>query len=213
MLRPNSLEYLCRLNHAPEQTLADIVERRECNDEIDWIAADHERARLIAGLPVVAVEENLDDQLVTIASLDLVLRTLRNRGLLTAPITSGPVEVAQAVTRRYAFDHCFGSEFETCGAGDGVYTGLITRHLGSSGKLDCLLGLCHAAHIVLDDRVPPSATANSDAALFQSVGIPIGINCSKHVTGLVQHDVRGYDLAAILPLILPEPRYVPSLGA
>ena len=211
MLRPNSLEYLCRLNHAPEQTLADI-DRRECHDEIDWIAADHERARLIAGLPVAAIEENLDGQLVTIASLDLVLRTLRNRGLLTALITSGPVEVAQAVTRRYAFDHCFGSEFETCGAGDGVYTGLITRHLGSSGKLDCLLGLCHAAHIALDDCAAVG-DGESDAALFQSVGMPIGINCSKDVTGLVQHDVRGYDLAAILPLILPEPRCVPSLGA
>ncbi|OFW61537.1 MAG: hypothetical protein A2133_12765 [Actinobacteria bacterium RBG_16_64_13] len=203
MLRPNSLQYLCRLNHASEQILADI-DRRERNGEVDWIAADYERVRLIAGLPVANVEDSIDGQLLTIANLDLVLCALRSRGILTVLITSGPIEVAQAVTRRFAFDHCFGSEFETSGAGNGVYTGRITRHLGSTGKLDCLLELCHAARIALEDCVAVG-DGESDIALFRAVGTSIGINCSNDMTDFVQREIRGHDLSAILPFILQEP--------
>lgn len=201
MLRPNSLEYLCRLNHAPEQILADI-DRRECSGEVDWIAADYHRARLIAGLPVASVEESIEGQLLTIANLDRVLDTLRSRGILTVLITSGPIEVAQAVARRFAFDHCFGSEFETSG-GDAVYTGRITKHLGSTGKLDCLLELCHAARITLGDCAAVGDGA-SDIALFRAVGMSIGINCSDDAAKFVQHEVHGHDLAAILPLVMEE---------
>jgi hypothetical protein len=44
MLRPNSLQYLLRLNQAPEQILADI-DGREVRNEVDWVAADHERGQ------------------------------------------------------------------------------------------------------------------------------------------------------------------------
>ena len=200
MLHPNSLQYLLRLNHAPEQILADI-DRRERGGEVDWIAADYERAPLIAGLLVAAVEGSIDEQLLTIANLDLVLHTLRSRGILTVLITSGPIEVARAVAKRFDFDHCFGSEFETSGAGDGVYTGRITRHLGTTGKRDCLLDFCHAARIVLKDCAAVGDGA-SDIALFQAVGTSIGMNCSDDTANLVGHNVRGGDLSAILPLIL-----------
>lgn len=203
MLRPNSLEYLCRLNHAPEKILAEIG-RRERSGEVDWIAADYERARLIAGLPVAAVDEGIDAQLLTVANLDLVLRTLRNRGIMTVLITSGPVEVAESINRRFPFDRCFGSEFETSDACKGVYTGRITQHLGSMGKLDCLLAVCHSIQMALED-CGAVGDGESDIALFRAVGTSIGINCSPDIAKLVQHEVRGHDMSVILPLILPEP--------
>jgi phosphoserine phosphatase len=199
-LRPNSLQYLLRLNHAPEHILADI-DRREATREVDWIAADYERAPLIAGLPVTAIEENLDAQLVTIENLDLVLDALRDSGILAVLITSGPAEVAQAVARRFTFDHCFGSEFETSGGSDPVYTGRITRHLGSAGKLDCLRELCDALGIALEDCVAVG-DGESDLDLFRAVGTSIGINSSCDLTGSVKHQVSGRDLAAVLPFIL-----------
>ena len=200
MLRPNSLQFLLQLNEAPKQILADI-DRREAGNEVHWMAADYERAPFIAGLPVAAVEANIDGQLLTIKNLDLVLGTLRNSGILTVLITSGPAEVAQAVARRFAFDHCFGSEFETSGLDDPVYSGRITRHLGSAGKLDCLRELCHATGIALEDCAAVG-DGESDVDLFRAVGTSIGINCTDGLAELAKHQVRGQDLAAILPFIL-----------
>jgi phosphoserine phosphatase len=200
MLHPNSLQYLCRLNHAPEAALA-AIDLRECSGEVDWIAADHERARLIAGLPVARVEENLDRQLRTIPGLGPVLDALRGGGIITVLITAGPIEVAQAVTRRFPFDRCFGSDFETSLGGDPIYTGRIARHLGSVGKVDCLLQLCHESRVVLDDCVAVG-DGDSDLALFRAVGTSIGIGCSGDPTRFVQHEISGHDLAAALSFIL-----------
>ncbi len=200
MLRPNSLQYLLGLNHAPEEILADI-DWREANDEVHWIVADYERALFIAGLPVAAIEQDIDRELLMITNLDLVLETLHSREILTVLITSGPVEVAEAVTRRFAFDRCFGSEFETSGDRDPVYTGRIKRHLGSTGKLDCLKELCRAVGIALEDCAAVG-DGESDVDLFLAVRTSIGINCAPRVTELVDYHIQGDDLSAILPLIL-----------
>ncbi len=180
--------------------MADI-DRREAGKEVHWIAADYERAPFIAGLPVAAIEENLDAQLLTIENLGLVLDTLRDFGVVTVLITSGPAEVAQAVARRFTFDHCFGSDFETSGGSDPVYTGRITRHLGSAGKLDCLRELCDALGFALEDCAAVG-DGESDVDLFRAVGTSIGIESTCDLTGLVRHQVSGRDLAAILPLVL-----------
>jgi phosphoserine phosphatase len=200
MLRPNSLQYLLAANHAPMEILADI-DRREANAEVDWIAADYERARFLEGLPVAAIEEDIDRQLLTVANLDFVLETLRGRGILTVLITSGPIEVAEAVARRFAFDYCFGSEFGTSGGGDPVFTGQIIKHLGSTGKVDCLRWLCRAIGIALEDCAAVG-DGDSDVDLFRAVRTSIGINCAPAVADLVQHQVLGDDLSAILPFIL-----------
>lgn len=201
MLRPNSLQYLCALNQAPDEVLREI-DRRETSGRVEWIAADYERALLIAGLSVAGVEEHFDAHLETIGNLGLVLSTLRQHDVITVVITSGPVEVAQALGRRFAFDYCFGSTFETA---SGVYTGRITRHLGSIGKVDCLRDLCHEAQISLDDCAAVG-DGESDLDLFQVVGTSIGINCSADTAEYVTHEVRGRDLAAILPLVLGKSR-------
>ncbi len=200
MLSPNSLQFLLQLNRAPEGVLRPI-DRRELSGDIHWIAADYERAPFIAGLPVAAIEENLDGQLVAIGGLDLVLRTLRDHGIATVVITSGPIEVAQAFGRRFAFAYCFGSEFETSDAGGGAYTGRITQHLGSAGKVDCLVKLCRARGIALEDCAAVGDGA-SDLALFRAVGTSIGFNVSVDAASFAQHEVRGDDLSAILPLLL-----------
>ena len=200
MLRPNSLQYLCRLNDAPEDTLTDIDER-ERTGEVDWIAADHERARLIAGLAVAVVGQNLDDELVAIPNLGLVLHTLRSRGILTVLITAGPIEVGQAFAKRFPFDHCFGSDFETSRGRDPLYTGRITRHLGSAGKVDCLRKVCRATQISLE-QCAAVGDGDSDIALFKSVGTSIGIACSADTARFAQHELPGDDLSAILPLVL-----------
>ena len=199
MLRPNSLQYLLALNQAPAQKLREI-DRRESSGQVDWIAADHERVPFIAGLPVAAVEQHFDAHLETIGSLEHVLSTLKEQGIITVLITSGPLEVAEALARRFTFDHWFGSVFETAG---GKYTGRIARHLGSTGKVECLHDLCRASHISLEDCAAVG-DGESDTALFHAVGTAIGINCSGDAALHVQHEVCGFDLSEILPLILKE---------
>jgi phosphoserine phosphatase len=200
VLRPNSLQYLLALNNAPREVLADI-DAREASGETDWIAADHERAIFIAGLPVAAIEEEIDAQLVTVGNLAPVLASLRALGILAVLITSGPVEVAQAVAKRFPFDDCFGSEFEKSTGGQPTYTGRITKHLGSAGKLDTLKELCRSEAISLRDCVAVGDGV-SDADLFRAAGTPIGINCAPEVVGMVAHEIRGQDLSLLLQLIL-----------
>jgi phosphoserine phosphatase len=197
MLRPNSLQYLLELSHAPAAAMHDI-DRREATGELHWVAADHERAPFIAGLPVAAIEQHLDSRLETICNLGPVLHALAAHAVVTALITSGPVEMAQALARRFAFDHCLGSVFET---GDGRYTGRITKHLGSAGKVECLVGLCAMLGIGLEECVAVG-DGPSDIDLFGHVGLAIGINCPREVADLADHLIDGDDLAPLLPLII-----------
>ena len=126
---------------------------------------------------------------------------LHSRDILTVLITSGPIEVAEAVARRFAFDRCFGSDFESSGDNDLVYAGRIKRHLGSAGKLDCLKELCVAVGVTLGDCVAVG-DGESDVNLFRAVWTSIGINCTPQVAELVEHHVQGDDLSAILPFLL-----------
>jgi phosphoserine phosphatase len=206
MLSPNSLQYLLELSHAPAAAMHDI-DRREETGRVDWITADHERAAFIAGLPVAAVEQSFDGHLQTIGSLGTVLATLKAHGLISVLITAGPTEVAGALARRFAFDHYFGSDFETV---DGVYTGRVTRHLGSQGKADYLLGLCAVRGISLRECVAVG-DGPSDVDLFQQVGLAIGLNCSSEVARFARHVVVGDDLSAIVPLIL-SPEVISAAG-
>jgi phosphoserine phosphatase len=200
MLRPNSLQFLLELNQAPKEILADI-DAREASGDTDWIAADFERAPFVAGLPAAAIEEFIDSQLLVVANLDTVLNSLQSFGIVAVLITSGPIEVAQAVAKRFAFDHCFGSEFEKSTGGQPTYTGRITKHLGSTGKLDALEELCRTTAVSLRDCVAVGDGV-SDADLFRAAGIPIGINCAPGVAGMVAHEIHGNDLSVLLQLIL-----------
>ena len=197
MSRPNSLQFLLQLNHAPVDVLVDI-DRREAAGQVDWVAADYERAPLLAGLPVDSIEANLDAQLETIGNLQPVLCTLQAHGLITALVTSGPIEVAEAIARRFAFNHAVGSLFEVAGV---AYTGRITRHLGSAGKVEELLRLSDAEGISLEECVAVG-DGYSDHDLFERAGLAIGLNCPAEVAALARHVVTGDDLSAILPLIL-----------
>jgi phosphoserine phosphatase len=199
MLRPNSLQYLLLLNNAPPETLLEI-DRREMSGETDWISADYERAAFIAGLPVAAVEQHFDAHLETIGNLENVLRTFHEQGIVTILITAGPIEVAHALARRFPFDHCFGSTFETAGTEHAVYTGRIARHLGSEGKVQCLAELCATRDVTLQDCAAVG-DGDSDLALFQAVGTSIGLNCSAETAAFAHHEVHSRDLSAILPLI------------
>jgi phosphoserine phosphatase len=200
MVCPNSLQFLLHLNHAPPEILADI-DRRETSREVHWVAADYERAPYLAGLPAAAIEESIDRELLTIGNLTLVLETLRSAGVLTVLLTSGPVEVAEAVARRFAFDVVLGSEFETSRESPPVYTGRIVRHLGSVGKLESLQRTCENLGLTVDDCVAVG-DGESDIDLFRAVRTSIGLNPSPLVAGMVHYVVQGNDLSAILPIIL-----------
>jgi phosphoserine phosphatase len=192
----NSVEYLCSLSHAPKRTLA-TIERGENRGQISWVMADHQRAELIAGLPVSEVEENFDEYVELIGGLHTVLRALKARGVITVLITAGPLEVAQVLQRRFAFDHCFGSAYETR---NGRFTGRIETHLGSKGKLERLLEVCETHGIPLEDCAAIGDSA-SDTDLFMRVGTPIGVNCAEDIARYAHHTIRGNDLSLVLPLL------------
>ena len=117
------------------------------------------------------VEANLDAQLETIGNLQPVLCTLQAHGLITVLLTSGPLEVAEAIARRFAFNHAIGSLFEVAGV---AYTGRITRHLGSAGKVEELLRLSDAEGISLEECVAVG-DGYSDHDLFERAGLAIGL--------------------------------------
>jgi phosphoserine phosphatase len=193
----NSVEYLCTLNHASKE-LMDDIDRREGDGVISWIAADHERVKLVAGLAVDRVEEQFDACLRIIDNLGEVIARLKAQNALTMLVTAGPLEVAQSLTRRYHFDYCFGSIYETH---EGKYTPRIITHLGAKGKLRHLLDLCETTGIPLRDCVAVG-DSSSDIELFKNVGVSIGVNCSSDLAQYAHHVIHGNNLLPILPLIL-----------
>lgn len=199
MLRPDSLEFPLQLNKTPQAVLDDI-NRRELEGAIDWIAADYERAPYLAGLPVASIDEHLDSHLETVANLRRVLETLNHRGTATALVTSGPLETAQAVVKRFGFDYYFGSEYEISRSTPATFTGRLTRHLGASGKLDCISHLCTYLKLDLSECIAVG-DGESDLLLFQAVGTSIAMNALPDVAEAAHHVVDGYDLAQILPLL------------
>lgn len=192
----HSVMLLCLLNDK-EQEHAHI-QRQEENGILDYMAADHLRAKLAAGLN----ENRIPEQILNIVKpLDNIAQTvalLHSSGINSIVITVGPKQVAKAVCEMWGFNGCYGSDYEVV---DGLFTGIITRHIGDTGKVECLKDDCLCSGISPDEcfAVGDGAT---DIPLFEYCGKSIAINASPLAAQKASASISTDNLSDLLPLIL-----------
>lgn len=173
----NSVEYLCILNGKGKEVKE--ISLKEEKDEISWIEADYIKAKFFTGLEVKRVYEEFEKHIVLIDNIEEVLELLRQNGIKSILVTAGPIQVAEALSKKFKFDKIYGSLYEV---ENGCFTGNIEKHLGDSGKLESLIQFCNENKLTLDKVVAIGDSA-SDIKVFEKSGKSIAINYSNKVEG------------------------------
>jgi len=192
----NSVEYLCLLNGKGREVKE--IELKEENDEISWIEADYIKAKLFAGLEVKRVFEEFEKHIKLIDSIGEVLEELKQNDIKSILVTAGPIQVAEALGKKFRFDKICGSLYEV---ENGCFTGNIKKHLGDSGKLESLTLFCNENKLTLD-RVVAIGDSASDIKVFEKSGKSIAINYSYKLEGKANVYLRTEKLYDIVEHII-----------
>lgn len=192
----NSVRYLCTLNGKCDELMG--IETMEESGAISWVEADYLKCRLLRGLQQATVQDSFDKEITVISGLYECLLVLQEHGYKKVLVTAGPIDVANTLAERFAFDAVYGSKYEIV---DGVYTGRLTQHLDTTGKLEVLMEFCQEHDIKLEDVVAVGDSA-SDLKVFEKCGKTIAINYSKSLVGKADTYFVTEDLRDILPEII-----------
>jgi phosphoserine phosphatase len=191
----DSVRYLCELNGNLERLVE--IEDRESKGTINWIEADHLKARLVEGLDFARVESEFGRCIDLIHNIEVVLAYLKARQIRAVLITAGPTQVANVLGTRFSFDAVYGSRYE---AADTKFTGRIAHHLGSSGKLSCLRDFCAGNGISVGACVA-IGDSESDIDVFMACGRSIALNGTDAAVEAASASIVTNDLADILELL------------
>ncbi len=191
----DSVRYLCELNG--NLVALEEIEAMENSGEVSWIEADHLKAKLIEGLELAKVESEFARCIDLIHNIDSVLAYLKARRIHAVLITAGPTQVANVLGTRFGFDEVYGSRYEVK---DAKFTGRITHHLGSSGKLNCLRDSCTKNGIALDHCVA-IGDSESDLEVFKACGRSIAINYTAAAKQAATESTITEDLSDILVIL------------
>jgi len=185
---------LCRLNGADEALReADLRERR---GDIDWQEGDHIRARLMEGLSLKRIEENLR-WLPIIKDLPEFIAAVKALGFIPILASAGPQVVAEVLAEKYRFAGYFASEY---GVRDGCMTGRINHLVTTQGKADRALMICRERKIDPVDCVAVG-DGGSDLRMFSAVGCAIAFNGMPAAQAAARWRVDSGSILDVLPLV------------
>ena len=191
----DSVKYLCSLNNSLDKLKK--IEFLEDNHKVSWIEADYLKAELIKGLSLKDVSDKFDEKIELIRNLESVLTCLNEKGLKSVLITAGPIRVANIIAVKFGFDAVYGSLYEVK---DGKFTGHISTHLGSKGKVNCLNDFCMRRGIS-SDQCAAIGDSGSDIDIFERCSKSIAINCSDELKGRASEYIITDDLLDIIEII------------
>ncbi|MEE9443354.1 MAG: HAD-IB family phosphatase [candidate division Zixibacteria bacterium] len=193
----DSVRYLCMLNN--NLKALEKIQSRENDGSISWIEADYFKVKLIKGLALKEVKDNLAKSIRLIQNIDKVLLLLRERRIGSVLITSGPIQVADILGIKFGFDSVYGSEYEVKNR---KFTGRIKTHLNKDGKLKCLIDYCTKSGIDLEHCVAVG-DSESDIAIFRKCRRSIAINYSNALRGKASEYIITDDLFDIMDILKP----------
>jgi phosphoserine phosphatase len=124
-----------------KEQVASITERA-MQGELDFVAALHERVRLLAGLPESAISECLDERIRPMAGAITLVATLKAQGCRTVLVTGGFHHFADPIGQQLGFDHVVGNRLEV--AGGKLTGGLVGPIVDSAVKKATLLSEAEA---------------------------------------------------------------------
>ena len=192
----HSVMLLCILNDKEREHAR--IQAQEENGTLDYIAADHLRAKLVVGLDETLIPKQLLDIVKPLKNIAPTVMSLHSAGIKSIVITVGPKQVAKAICDIWGFDGCYGSDYEVT---DGHFTGVIKNHIGSAGKIKCLKDYCSCAGISPDECVAVG-DGSTDIPLFEYCGKSIAINASPIAAQKATVSISTDNIGDILPFIL-----------
>lgn len=89
-----------------------VIQEKEETGELDYIAADHLRAKLLLGLDEAVIAERFLEVARPLKNISETINTLHSHGIKCLLITVGPLQVAKVVASIYGFDRYYGSDYE-----------------------------------------------------------------------------------------------------
>ncbi len=175
-----------------------LIQEREEQGLIDYIAADYQRADLLTGLE----ERNIAQSFLAIAkplgNIGAVVETLHRHGIQCIVITVGPRQVASVVCDLWGFDGYYGSDYEVV---EGVFTGRIRAYIAAEHKVECLQDFCRKNGIS-PEKCVAVGDGSTDIPVFQHCGKSIALNSSPRVRQYASVAVDTDDLTDILVHII-----------
>lgn len=165
----------CILNGKEEEHA--IIQEQEENGHLDYITADHMRAKLFCGLKESEIRSRFLEIARPLKNIRETVNNLHKRGIKCLQVTVGPVQVARAVSDIYGFDGYYGSYYEVI---DGTFTGEIGNYIKAENKVNCVEDFCKKNGIA-----PSECTAvgdgSTDIPVFKYCGKSIALNASDRV--------------------------------
>ena len=192
----HSVMLLCILNGKEKEHMH--IQLQEESGMLDYITADHLRAKLLVGLDESIIPKQLLNIVKPLKKIAQTVASLHSSGIKSIVITVGPKQVAKAVCDTWGFDGYYGSDYEVT---DGFFSGIITRHMGDTGKVACLKDYCSYAGISSSECVAVG-DGSTDIPLFEYCSKSIALNASPLVAKNAAVSISTDNLSDILPLVL-----------
>ena len=128
------------------------IQKKEEEGLLDYIAAGHERAKLMEGLEEAKIFSNFYKIVKPLQDIPIVVGTLHSKEIACILVTVGPIQAAKAAAVLWNFDGYYGSDYEVA---DGRFTGKIRQYIDANHKeWTCLLDYCQKHGISLEEALP-----------------------------------------------------------
>lgn len=170
------------------------ITARSMAGELDFERAIEERVRLLAGLPVAALDALLDKITLNPGARTLV-QTMRAHGAYAVLVSGGFTHFTEAVRARCGFDEAHGNRLILA---DGALSGTVAAPiLGPPAKRAILEGLCAARGLGLSAACAVGDGAN-DVAMVEAAGLGVAYRGKAVLHRAAPVKIDHGDLTAIL---------------
>lgn len=175
-----------------------VIQEKENDGLIDYIAADYLRAELLRGLDESKIVRCFLDVAKPLKNISAVVKILHEYNIKCIIITVGPKQVAKVASDLWGFDGFYGSNYEVS---EGRFTGKILEYIKSENKVDCLKDFCLKNHIKAEECIAVGDGC-TDIPVFEYCSKSIAINSSKEVKKKATYAVDTDNLLDIMNFVL-----------
>ena len=172
------------------------ITTRAMRGELDFEASLRERVRLLAGLPVSALEE-LRNRLTPLPGAATLVATMRAHGAHAALVSGGFSFFTEPVAARLGFQAQFANRLGIAG---GRLDGTVAEPiLGRAAKAARLASLARENGLTLAETLAVGDGAN-DVAMVEQAGLGVSYRGKPLLAGVADAVIRHADLTALLYL-------------
>lgn len=164
--------------YAGKESEVSLITAAAMRGEIGFETSLIQRVRLLAGVPVTALEEIYEKQLKINQGGDTLLADLKQRGIKAALVSGGFTYFTERLKQEYAFDYALANQLEIKNS---QLTGAVVGNIiGASTKAKFLLMLCEELAIKPSQVIAVGDGAN-DLEMLEIAGLGIAYHAKPKV--------------------------------